>query len=99
MRGIVIAPWGSRRETLVEHVIELLSLMGRFLRHPTRGLGLWEHLLATELPSVRSTQRGLAWWQLSETREKNHHINIVIIFSVVCILHSLAWFYIFILVL
>ena len=39
VRGIVITPWGSQRETLVEHVIELPSLMGRFLRCPTYGLG------------------------------------------------------------
>ena len=28
VRGIVLTPWGSRRATLVEHVIELPSLLG-----------------------------------------------------------------------
>ena len=37
--GIVLTPWGSRRATLVERVIELPSLVGGFLRCPTCGLG------------------------------------------------------------
>ena len=40
VRGIVLAPRKSRRATLVERVIELPSLVGRFLRRPTCGLGL-----------------------------------------------------------
>ena len=28
VRGIVLTPWGSQRATLVEHVIELPSLLG-----------------------------------------------------------------------
>jgi hypothetical protein len=39
VRGVVLTPWGSRRATLVERVIELPSLMGRFLRCLTCGLG------------------------------------------------------------
>ena len=34
VRGIVLTPWGSRRVTLVEHVIELLSLSGYVLAVP-----------------------------------------------------------------
>ena len=39
VRGIVLTPWEPQRETLVERVIELPSLVGRFLRCPTCGLG------------------------------------------------------------
>jgi hypothetical protein len=38
VRGIVLVPWGSRRATLIERVIELPSLVDRFLRCPTCGL-------------------------------------------------------------
>jgi hypothetical protein len=31
VRGIVLTPWEPRRATLVERVIELPSLLGRFL--------------------------------------------------------------------
>ena len=40
VRGIVLTLRGLRRATLVERVIELPSLLGRFLRRPTYGLGL-----------------------------------------------------------
>ena len=40
VRGIVLIPWEPRRATLVERVIELPSLVGRFLRRPMCGLGL-----------------------------------------------------------
>ena len=39
VRGVVLAPWALRRATLVERVIELPSLVGRFLWCPTCGLG------------------------------------------------------------
>ena len=39
VRGIVLAPWGSQRATLVERVIELPHFWGRFLRYLTCGLG------------------------------------------------------------
>ena len=39
VREIVLTPRGSRKATLVERVIELPSLVGRFLRCPTCGLG------------------------------------------------------------
>ena len=39
VRGIVLTPRGLRRAILVERVIELPSLVGRFLRHPMCGLG------------------------------------------------------------
>ena len=39
VRGIMLTPWGSRRATLVERVIELPSLVGRFLRCPMCRLG------------------------------------------------------------
>ena len=39
VRGIVLAPREPRRATLVERVIELPSLVGRFLRCPPCGLG------------------------------------------------------------
>ena len=39
VRGIVLTPWGSRRATLVERVIELPHFVGRFLWYPTCGLG------------------------------------------------------------
>ena len=39
LRGIVLTPRGSQRATLVERVIELPSIVGRFLRCPTCGLG------------------------------------------------------------
>ena len=39
VRGIVLAPWEPQRATLVERVIELPSLVGRFLQCPTCGLG------------------------------------------------------------
>ena len=39
VRGIVLTPWEPRRATLVEHVIELPSLVGRFLWCPMCGLG------------------------------------------------------------
>ena len=38
VRGIVLIPREPRRATLVERVIELPSLVGRFLRCPTYGL-------------------------------------------------------------
>ena len=40
MRGIVLAPRGSRRATLVERVIELPSLVGEFLRRSSVELGV-----------------------------------------------------------
>jgi hypothetical protein len=40
VRGIVLTPREPRRATLVEGVIELLSLVGRFLWHPTCRLGV-----------------------------------------------------------
>jgi hypothetical protein len=39
VRGIVLTPWDPRRITLVEHVNELPSLVGRILRCPACGLG------------------------------------------------------------
>ena len=39
MRGIVLTPWEPRRATIVERVIELPLLVGRFLRCSTCGLG------------------------------------------------------------
>jgi hypothetical protein len=39
VRGVVLTPWGSRRATLVERVIELPSLVGRFFRCLTCRLG------------------------------------------------------------
>jgi hypothetical protein len=51
--------------------------VGRFLRCPTCGFGGWCQL-AAEPPSERSTQRGLAYWQIRELREKNHRVNIVL---------------------
>ena len=39
VRGTMLTPWEPRRATLVERVIELPSLVGRFLRRPTCGLG------------------------------------------------------------
>jgi hypothetical protein len=39
VRGTVLTPWEPQRATLVERVIELSSLVGRFLRCPTCGLG------------------------------------------------------------
>jgi hypothetical protein len=39
MRGVVLTPREPRRATLVERVIELPSLVGRFLRCSTCGLG------------------------------------------------------------
>ena len=39
VRGIVLTMRGSRSATLVERVIELPSLVGRFLRCPPCGLG------------------------------------------------------------
>ena len=35
-----------------------------------------ERQLAAELRSEWPTQRGLAWWQPSEPREKNHRVNL-----------------------
>jgi hypothetical protein len=76
VRGIVITPRGSRRATLVERVIELPHLMmgsyGAFcearcvLPISRRTMKCW------------STQQGLAWWQPSELREKNHRVNIIL---------------------
>jgi hypothetical protein len=40
VRGIVLIPREPRRAILVESAIELLSLVGRYLRRPTCGLGL-----------------------------------------------------------
>ena len=40
VRGVVITPWGPQRAILLERVIELPSLVGRFLQHPTCGLGV-----------------------------------------------------------
>ena len=40
VRGIVLALREPRRATLVKRVIELPSLVGRFLRRPTCGLGV-----------------------------------------------------------
>ena len=39
VRGTVLTPWELRRVTLVERVIELPSLVGRFLWCPMCGLG------------------------------------------------------------
>jgi hypothetical protein len=39
VRGIVLTLQGPRRGTLVERVIELPSLVGKFLWGPTCGLG------------------------------------------------------------
>jgi hypothetical protein len=74
VRGIVLTPWGSRKATLVERVIELphfrvvswCALSGQRLES-----------LAQEQSRCWSTQRGLAWWQPSEPRDKNHRVNIV----------------------
>jgi hypothetical protein len=55
VRGIVLTPRRSRRATLVEHVIELPSLVGRFLRCPIVWARFMQHLLATEPPSEWST--------------------------------------------
>ena len=39
VKDIVLSPWELQRATLVEHVIELPSLVGRFLQRPIVGLG------------------------------------------------------------
>ena len=39
VRGTMLTPWEQRRATLVERVIELPSLVGRFLQCPRCGLG------------------------------------------------------------
>ena len=39
VRGTMLTPWEPQRATLVECVIELPSLVGRFLRCPMCGLG------------------------------------------------------------
>jgi hypothetical protein len=80
--GIVLSPWGLRRATLIERVIELPSLVGRFLQRPTCGLGEWCQL-AVEPPTEQSTQRGLAWWQPSEPQDKNHYV--ILVFPFICI--------------
>ena len=74
MRGIVLTPRGSRRATLVERVIELPHL--RVVSWSARS-GQWLESFAQEPSMCWSTQRGLAWWQTSEPRDKNHRVNIV----------------------
>jgi hypothetical protein len=74
VRGIVLTPRGSRRVTLVECVIELPHL--RVVSWCARS-GRRLERLAQEPSRCWSTQRGLACWQPSEPRDKNHRVNIV----------------------
>jgi hypothetical protein len=69
VRGIVLVPREPRRATLIKRVIEILSLMGRFLRCPTCGLGGWCQL-AIEPPGERSTQWGCILVATSRTSEE-----------------------------
>jgi hypothetical protein len=68
VRGIVLTPRGSRRETLVERVIELphfeVGSCGAFGR---LGCG---YRLAVELRGVGRHNGDVAWWQPSEPWEK-----------------------------
>jgi hypothetical protein len=82
VREIVLTPWRSWRAPLVERVIELPSLVGRFLRCLTCELGGWCQL-APEPPSERSTQRGLACWQIRKQWDKNHCV--ILVFPLICI--------------
>jgi hypothetical protein len=72
----VLTPWEPRRATLVERVVELPSLWVGSCDALVKGLAWCQ--LAHESPSVWSTQRGLAWWQPSEPRDKNHHIILIL---------------------
>jgi hypothetical protein len=72
--GIVLTPRGSRRATLVECVIELRHL--RVVSWCARS-GQRLERFSQEPSTCCSTQRGLAWWQPSEPRDKNHRVNIV----------------------
>jgi hypothetical protein len=74
VRGIVLALRGSRRATLVERVIELPHL--RVVSWCARS-GQRLESLAQESSRCWSTQQGLAWWQPSEPRFKNHRVNII----------------------
>jgi hypothetical protein len=76
VRGIVLTLRGSRRATLVEHVIELPHFYGGFLRCLLRGSVC--DRLAAEPRSVGRHNGDVAWWQPSEPREKNHRVNIVL---------------------
>ena len=79
---VVLITREPQRATLVEHVIKLPSL-GSWGSYGAQRVGLvWCHL-ATEPPSERSTQQGLACWQTREPQDKNHRVNIV--FPLVCI--------------
>jgi hypothetical protein len=73
VRGTVLTPRGLRRATLVERVIELPHL--RVVSWCARSGQRLESLVQEPL-RCWSTQRGLAWWQPSEPRDKNHRVNI-----------------------
>jgi hypothetical protein len=70
VRGVVLSPREPQRATLVECVIKLPSL-GPWDSCGTQCVGLVLFQLATEPPSERSTQRGLACWQAREPQEKS----------------------------
>ena len=90
MRGMVLTPQEPRRATLVERVIELPSL-GLWGSCGAQRVGLVWCQLATEPPSERSTQRGLACWQAREPRDKNHRV--ILVFMLVCIPFTQACIY------
>jgi hypothetical protein len=94
MRGTMLTPQEPRRATLVERVIELPSLVGRFLRCPTCGLGGWCQLAAEPL-SERSTQRGRSLVTTKWTLGENHRVNFVIPWFAF-LLHKLVFTFLYI---
>jgi hypothetical protein len=90
VRGVVLAPREPRRAALVERVIELPSL-GPWGYCGAQCVALVRCQLAAEPPSERSTKWGLAWWQPSEPRDKNHYA--ILVFPLVCILVTQACIY------
>jgi hypothetical protein len=73
VREIVLTPRGSRKATLVECVIYHTCKWCFGVPRSDQRL----ESLAQEPSRCWSTQRGLAWWQPSEPRDKNHRVNIV----------------------
>jgi hypothetical protein len=90
VRGIVLTPRGSRKATLVEHVIELphfeVGSCGTFRR---LGCG---YRLAAEPQGVGRHNGDVAWWQPSEPREK---ITVSTLSTLLSGLHSLYTSFVF----
>jgi hypothetical protein len=83
-----------QRATLVEHVIELPSLVGRFLRRPTCGLGLSTPISRrTTKCAIDTTGTNLV--ATNEHWDKNHRVNLVHPIGLQFPIQAYIYFYIY----